>query len=180
MTPAHVPLVFLGAVALAVVAAVGRRRRRRHRRQLAIDGSLALTIDVVSVVVGSGGTVRQAVTAVATGGPEPVRPAFANLLDHVRGGHRLGDALGEASVTLGPTFHPLIGALLAAEVDGAPLASVLSRLGDDIEQRDRWRAETSAGRVPVALLPPLVVCLLPAVVVGAVVPLAVVALRQLG
>ncbi len=180
MTATSALLVALAVGVVATGLAVGRRRRRRRRQRSAVDGSLAFTVDVVSVVVGSGGTVRQAVTAVATGGPEPVRPAFAEIVDRVRHGHRLADALGEASVVLGPTFHPLIGALLAAEVDGAPVAAVLARLGDDVEQRDRWQAEASAGRVPIALLPPLVLCLLPAVVVGAIVPLAVVAMQQLG
>lgn len=170
-----------GVVASAVVVlVVGRRRRHRRLARAAIEGSAGHTVDLITVVLGSGGTVRQAVEIVARHGPPPVRPAFAEVAACSARGHRLGDALAELSVAIGPTFHPLVGALLAAEVDGAPIASVLARLADDLEQRDRWRAETSAGRLPVLLIPPLVVCLLPAVVVGAVVPLAVVALRQLG
>ncbi len=173
--------VVLAVVAVVVVALVVRRRRVRGRARLAaVEGSLGFTVDLVAVVLGSGGTVRQAVGAVATNGPPPVRSRFAEVVECSTRGHRLADALAELSADLGPAFHPLVGALLAAEVDGAPVAAVLARLADDVESRDRWRAEASAGRLPVALLPPLVLCLLPAVVIGAVVPLAVVAFRHLG
>lgn len=176
-----VPIV-VAVLAVPAVLGLGAQRKRRRRRshRAAIDDALGFVVDLVAVVLGSGGTVRQAVAAVASHGPEAVRPTFAAAVDRSTSGHRLADAVAEVSVALGPTFHPLVGALLAAEVDGAPVASVLSRLADDVEHRDRWRADATAGRLPVALLPPLVLCLLPAVVVGSVVPLAVVALRQLG
>ncbi len=176
------PATAMPVVLIVVTALVGVRARRRRagRRRSAVDGSLGFTVDLVTVVVGSGGTVRQAVAAVAVDGPVPVRASFQEIVDHADRGHLLADSLAEAAIELGPVFHPLLGALLGAEVDGAPLGSVLSRLTDDIESHDRWRAEASAGRLPVALLPPLVLCLLPSVLVGAVVPLAIVALRQVG
>lgn len=168
--------------AVAVLAAWLLRRRHhragRHRRE-ALEAALGLTIDIVAVVMGSGGTIRRAIRAVADDGPDPVRPIFAAVLDRSSGGVLLADALAAASSELGPAFHPLIGVLTAAETDGAPLRTVLDRLADDAEIRARWRSEAAAGRLSVALLPPLVLCLLPAVVVGAVIPLAVVALRQL-
>lgn len=172
LVPASVPVV----VALGLAAA---RRRVPRSRQRAIDESLGFTVDLVTVVLGAGGTIRRAIAVVAECGPPPVRPAFAEVVRRSRQGHRLADALAEASVELGPEFHPLVGALLNAEVDGAPITSVLGRLADDLEQRDRWRADAAAGRLPSRLLPPLVLCLLPAVVIGAVVPLAIVALRDL-
>lgn len=171
-----------GAAGLVLVVAARSllRRRSRRRRHEHIEASLGLTLDLVAVVVGSGGTVRQAVEAVAASGPEAIRPAFQAVVDRTGLGHRLPDALAEASADLGPSFHPLLGTLLNAEIDGAPVGPILSRLVDDLEHRDRWRADESAGRLPILLLPPLVVCLLPAVVVGAVIPLVIVALRGLG
>lgn len=172
-------LLFLMAAGSAVVLIARSRTRRRRREQEAIDRSLGFTIDLVAVVIGSGGTIRQAVALVATEGPEPVRPFFASVIDRAIAGHLLVDALAEASIELGSAFHPLLGALATAEVDGAPVGTVLSRLADDIEARDQWRDDASAGRLPVALVPPLVVCLLPAVVVGAIAPLAIVAFGHL-
>ena len=167
-------------VMAGIVVGLGRSRaRRRRRQQAAIDRALGFTVDLIAVVLGSGGTIRQAVALVAAEGPAPVRPFFQAVLDRSMAGHLLVDALGEASIELGPAFHPLLGTLANAEVDGAPVGAVLTRLSDDVESRDRWRDDASAGRLPVALLPPLVVCLLPAVVVGAIVPLAIVALGHL-
>lgn len=177
-SPMPVMAVALAAVVLSVLVAA-RRRQAPRRRQRAIDESLGLTVDLVAVVLGAGGTVRRAIAIVARGGPPAVRPIFADVVHRSRQGHRLADALTEASTELGPEFHPLVGALLNAELDGAPAGALLSRLTEDLEQRDRWRADAAAGRLPVRLLPPLVLCLLPAVVVGAVVPLAVVAIRDL-
>lgn len=175
------PLI-IGLLGSAVVGLLVRRRRRRAvaRRQEALEGALPFTVDLIAVVLGSGGTIRQAVEAVAIDGPEPTRATFAAVLEGTLRGRSLADGLAEASAQLGPTFHSLFGALMAAEADGAPMGIVLVRLADDVEQRDRWQAEAAAGRLSVSLLPPLVVCLLPAVLVGAVVPLAIVALRHLG
>lgn len=171
----------MGAVVLIVATVlIGRARvRRERRRQAAIDAGLGFTVDLVAVVLGSGATIRQAVAVVATEGPLPVRPAFAAILERSMAGHLLADALAEASVELGPAFHPLLGILAGADVDGAPVGAVLARLGDDVEHRTRWQDDAAAGRLPVALVPPLVVCLLPAVVVGAILPLAIVAIGQL-
>ena len=173
-------LVWVAAV--AVLAGWALRRRRRvadQRRREALEGAVGFTVDIVAVVMGSGGTIRRAVRTVADDGPEPVRPIFGAVLERAAGGVLLADALAGASTELGPAFHPVIGALVSAEVDGSPLGTVLARLSDDAEFRARWRSEAAAGRLSVSLLPPLVLCLLPAVVLGAVVPLAIVALRQL-
>ena len=173
-------VVPLAVTALGVAALTVRHgRRRRARQRAAVEASLGFTVDLVSVVLGAGGTVRHAVATVAEAGPAPVRPTFAAVASASAHGHPLADALAEAAFDLGPAYHPLLGALLNTELDGAPVGPVLTRLTDDLEQRDRWRSEAAAGRLPVLLLPPLVVCLLPAVVIGAVVPLAVVALRDL-
>lgn len=172
--------VALGLGLVGLVVLTRRLRGRRVRRhQDAIDLGLGFTVDLIGVVLGSGGTIRQAVATLATEGPEAVRPAFAAVLDRSMAGHLLVDALAEASVDLGPAFHPLLGALAAAEVDGAPVGAVLARLSDDLQGRDRWHEDASAGRLPVALIPPLVLCLLPAVVLGAVVPLVIVAVGHL-
>ncbi len=175
MTLVAAALVLIGVVVVARRA----RGRRGRRRQAAIDAGLGFTVDLVAVVLGSGGTIRQAIAVVATEGPEPVRGPFAAILERSIAGRLLVDALAEASIELGPVFHPLLGILAGAEVDGAPVGAVLARLGDDAEHRHRWQEDALAGRLPVALVPPLVVCLLPAVVVGAIVPLAIVAVGQL-
>lgn len=172
-------LVLFGCCGLIL----GVRRHRRLavvRRVASIDRCLAPTIDLVVVVVGSGGTIHEALTTVASVGPAPVRPAVRQVLAESDGGGLLPDALGRAYEGLTPAFHPLIGLLINAERDGGPLSVLLQHLADDAEQARKWASEAAAKRLPVLLLVPLVVCLLPALIIGALVPLVVLAVRQLG
>lgn len=167
-------------IALGFVVGVRRLRCRRavQAGQRELEAGLAFTIDLVAVVVGAGGTIRQAVAAVAEVGPLAVRPAFGTVLERSADGELLADALAVED-QLGPAFHPLIGALVATERDGAPISMLLQRLADDADQARRWQIEAMAKRLPVSLLVPLVVCMLPAVVIGALVPLVIIAVRQL-
>jgi len=167
---------------LAVALGFGIRHlrgRRAAEQRAAVDAGLGFTVDLVAVVVGSGGTVRQAAEAVAQHGPSGVCAAFALAIERARTTMLLADALDSVAVELGPVFHPLLGALVATERDGAPISLLLQRLADDAEQARRWQTDALATRLPVTMLVPLVTCLLPATVVGALVPLALVALRNL-
>ncbi len=170
-------VVILGVVVLL-------RRQVRLGARAAADRELAaglgFTIDLISVVLGSGGTIRQAVATVADRGPTVVRPAFATALARAADGELLVDALARSVDELGPAFQPLVSALVSTERDGAPVSGLLERLADDAHQARRWQLEALRKRLPVTLALPLVCCFLPAVVVGAVVPLAVLAFRQLG
>lgn len=173
-------IAFFSIAAACIGLLLQWRARRlaevRHRRTMAYG--VAFTIDLMAVVLGSGGTIHQAVSAVARQGPEAVRPAFQAVLHRSSTGELLADALLSASIELGPPFQPLIGALVAAERDGAPLSMLLPRLAEDAQQARRWQIETMTKRLPVSLLVPLVVCLLPSVVIGALIPLVIVAVRQ--
>lgn len=64
--------------------------------------------------------------------------------------------------------------LLAAE-QGGSVGSLLARLTVESGAGRRRRGELRARRLPVALLIPLVTCSLPAVIIGTVIPLLVVA-----
>ena len=170
------------AVALPVFVILGRRQIRRRavaQRSATVTAGLATTIDLIVVVLGSGGTVYEAVTVVAEHGPQAVRPAFAAVLLRSDRGVLLADALAETYGLLTPAFHPLIGALLSADRDGGALADLLRSLSGDAEQARAWQLEAVAKRLSVSLIVPLVTCLLPAVVIGGLVPLIVVALRHI-
>ncbi len=179
MTPS-VALAMVFAAAGAVMALRRHQRRSAGRHGQAMEDGLDFTIDLIAVVIGSGGTVRESLAAVAAVGPVSVRPVFAGVLRRADDGVLLADALVGATDELGPVYHQVIWALITTERDGAPISILLQRLADEADQARRWRAEAMAKRLPVSLLVPLVVCCLPSVVIGAVVPLAVVAVRQLG
>jgi Flp pilus assembly protein TadB len=170
------------AVALPVVGLVVWRRRAGaggRRRSKALLDSLPESLDVCTVVIGAGGTLRDSVEVLAARGPAPVRPLAAEAIRRAGAGETFDRSLRWLQDQLGPGYQPLTGALLLAQEQGGSVGLLLARLSAEANAGRRRRGELRARRLPVALLVPLVCCSLPAVVVGAVVPLVIVALRHL-
>lgn len=193
--PHRLPIHLLGLVAAAAVPvapmlsvlivvgsviayASGRRSAQRRRRAELVD-ALPDALDLCTVVLGAGGTIRDAVVALAGHGPFAVRPSAARAVRRADAGLRFDQALREFRADLGPVFQPLTGALLLAHEQGGSVGMLLSRLSLEASTGRRRLGELRARRLPVALLAPLIVCSLPAVLIGAVVPLALVALAQI-
>jgi Flp pilus assembly protein TadB len=155
-------------------------QRRRHTEGLkrARREAAPETLDLLSIAVGSGLTVPGAMQLVIDAGPAAVTEAFRAVLARSASGQPLARALPGLSDDLGDAYHPMVMALIASVRDGAPLGQLLMRLGDNARLSRRRRAEERAGRLPVAMMFPLAVCSMPAVLVGTVVPLVVVGLRS--
>lgn len=177
MTALVVVIVTVGAVG----AAARRRRPDVATKRVARDRqeALAPTIDLIAMTISAGGTPADGVATVAERGPSVVRAAFAAVLDSRRRGHVLIDSLPLLTGQLGADYHPLATALAANEHGGAPVGALLQRLADEADRARRQSVELALAQLPVRLLIPLVCCQLPAAVVGAVVPLTIVALRHL-
>ncbi|MFV0258844.1 MAG: type II secretion system F family protein, partial [Acidimicrobiales bacterium] len=174
------PVAALGG---PVAAGVVVRRRSAARRQAAEAAQLAAlpaALDLCSVVLGAGGTVRDAVAALAHHGPGPVRPAAATSMARADGGLRFDEALRTLRQDLGPGYQPLTGALLLGHEQGGAIGVLLGRLSAEANAGRRRQGERAASRLPVALLGPLIACSLPAVLIGAVLPLVLVSLAGLG
>lgn len=169
----------VAAVGLAVGAGRFARRQQADRRAGALAAAAPAALDLSAVVLGAGGTVADVVTALADVGPPVLRPAAATARDRASAGARLDEALHRLQAELGPGLHPLTGALVAAREEGGPIGVTLARLAIEASAGRRRLGEARARRLPVLLLVPLVSCSLPAVVVGAVLPLALSALSQL-
>ncbi len=176
-----VPALAALALVLAMVAAA-RRKRSAHQAALTRtrQAALAPTIDLLTMTIGAGGTPAEGIRVVARQGPAVVRPAFAVVLERQQRGQVLAEAVVHLTEALGPEFHPLVTALVVTDQGGAPIGGLLQRLADEAEHARRRSVELMLARLPVTLLVPLVICQLPAVVIGAVVPLTIVAFRHLG
>lgn len=155
-------------------------RRRSEQRRAALRAAVAPVVDLVAVVVGAGGSIAEAVALIAEQGPAPARATFVSVVSRQRRGELLSDALQSLSSELGSSFHPLTAALVSAELGGAPVGVLLQRLAEEAQQARARTLADALGRLPVALLVPLVVCQLPALIIGSVIPLTIVAVRQLG
>ena len=173
-------VVVLGAVGAGVVGWPRWLARRRLRvRRAEIDDALSEVADLLLVVLGAGASVSQSIEWLAVRGPTAVRPAFEAVIERTESGRSLVSALSELVDDLSPAYWPLVTALTAAVRDGSPTSALLLRLGDEGRAARRRSNERAARALPVQMLFPLVCCSLPAVLVGAVVPLVLVALGRL-
>ena len=153
-------------------------RRRAALRQRELDDALAEVAELLLVVLGAGVGVAEGVVWLAERGPVVARPVFAGVLEQLDRGERLVVALSGVVDEAGSAYRPLVSALTAAVRDGVPLSSLLLRLGDEARASRRQARERTVRALPVQMLFPLVCCSLPAVVVGAVVPLVLVGLGR--
>lgn len=149
---------------------IGRHHvRRLHRASPDV-------MEVVGLALGSGFDVAGALGLVRDCGP----PAFEGIVARALGELGAGVPRRHALVRLGEASASSLGSmvdvLLAAEREGAPVAMVLDRLADEAATQRRALALERARRTPVLLLAPLVLCSLPAVLLGTVVPLLVITL----
>lgn len=176
-TAAWLTYPVLALVGIVVVLGIPRWQRRvaRAKQEGSKRAALPGTIDLLAVVLGSGGTVSQAVAVLADRADSAVRPSFQCLLQERSSGQSLAVVLHRAPEQFGETYRPLFRALVATERDGAPVTTLLIRLAEEADLSRRRAAEARAKRLSVQLLFPLVACFLPAVIIGAVIPLVVVA-----
>lgn len=175
-------MTLLGFGILAVGVVAGRRLRRHRRRRADADAAVAAlpgAIELAVVVLGAGGTIADCLRALAEGGPVPVRGPTVAALTAGADGLPFDRALRRWRDELGPAYQPLTGALLLAWEQGGSVGALLDRLAVEAATARRRHGDLRARRVPVALLFPLVGCSLPAVVIGALVPVAIVALGGL-
>ncbi len=170
----HPLVAVVGVVALTG----GSRWRARVDRASQTTKKLAAlpgTLDLLAVVLGAGGTISSGIRMVAKRGDNTVSPIFQQLMTSREAGQSLVTVLHCLPDQLGEPYRPLARALIATERDGAPIASLLVRLAEEAGANRRRASEAKAKQLSVQLLFPLVVCFLPAVLLGAVLPLVIVA-----
>lgn len=164
------PLMLVVPSGLALVVV----RRRRERLQAAANEvmrGLPDVIDLLSLGVGAGLTLRHALAHAVPWMPSPFAAVFEEALQRSNEGEPLARSLGRCESRLGDPARALLRVLMAAERDGVALLPALERAGDEARRKRRVRAEERARKVPVTMLFPLVVCVLPAFALLTIVPL---------
>jgi tight adherence protein C len=169
----------LAAVSVPVLARVRTKRATRARHAVR-RARLPDAVDLLVVAGSAGLASRQAMALVAQRGPPELRTAFAEAVARAGAGEPWAQAVLRLIDTIGEPARPIVHAIVAAEQDGAPMATVLSRLAGDARRQRRHDLEAAMRRLPVRLSFPLVCCSLPAFVLLTVVPLVAAGLRRLG
>ena len=122
---------------------------------------------------------RQALAIVAEHTPGRTRAAFVAVEERCRSGQRFADALAGLVDELGLLTASFADGLAAAERDGAPLGSLLERLGREAHEARRQAAQRRARQLPVRLTLPVTLCTLPAFVLLAIAPMLIGAISSL-
>ena len=182
LTPVRVPrrAVRAGAPNASVVARpvhTLRERRRARARHRAVERSVPLVLDVLTVAARAGCTPRVALAATAAWCPHVARTLLVDVERRCTLGVSLADSLDALSANE-PALAAVAEVLALSERSGAPTAELLERLADEARADLRRRAEAHARRVPVRLLFPLVFLVLPAFGLLTVVPALLTGLRQ--
>jgi hypothetical protein len=164
-------------VVMRPLRALGARRRTRARRR-AVERSVPLVLDVLTVAARSGCTPRIALGATAPWCPHATRGLLLDVERRCTLGMSLADSL-DALAADESALAPVAEVLALSERSGAPTVELLERLADVARADLRRRAEAHARRVPVRLVFPLVFLVLPAFGLLTVVPALLTGLRQI-
>jgi len=149
---------------------IGRRGRLE-------PGAVALTADLLAMVVAAGLTPYLALEVAVRFAPEAVAGRLDAALVAAAAGQGLADALDvEAAHT--PPLAPLLAVLAGSERSGASVGASLARLAASTRAQTRRRAMARARTVPVRLLFPLVFLVLPAFLLLTVAPVVLASLTH--
>jgi len=160
----------LGAVAVVLVPILLRRfepgadRRRAER----IVSDLPMVVDLLAACLRAGRPVDDAVATVSVGVGGPLGESLTEVGRSLRLGADPVDAWG--CLLAEPACAGFARAMHRALRSGAPLASTLEHLADDVREDRRWSAEERARAVETRSVVPLGLCFLPAFILLGVVP----------
>lgn len=162
-------------------------RERRAARRLALVYAQALPslASLLAVFVGAGQHPRRSITKFVEAAPAGNLGELASRLEPVSRALGLGADFADAISPLGQTqrselnLYRVLDLLRRGEVDGLDLATHLDVVVQDLRRERSIALDTAAQRLTIALLFPLVLCILPAFVLLAIVPLLLDVLSQL-
>jgi tight adherence protein C len=147
---------------------LGRRIRARERRMLAEFPAVA---ELMALSVGAGESAVGSLERVCRVAEGELTAEFRQVLAQTRSGAGLVHALQDfaARTPLAPVGRFVDGIVVAIE-RGTPLADVLRAQAQDVRDNDKRELMEAAGRKEIAMMVPLVFCVLPLTVVFAVYP----------
>lgn len=150
--------------ALLAYAVAPRFLAESHRAAgHALLDELALHLDLIAVVVESGGSLTSALHACVERAPEgPLRRAWSRVVLEVHAGAGLSESLRDLEQRMGlRAFTTLVAAIRGAERSGADLGMVLRERARQASALRFARAERLARAAPLKLWATLMLCLAP-------------------
>lgn len=159
-------LAIAGPYAVARLEPQAARRRREEMQRQASGAA-----DLLAACLASGAPVARAVDAVADALGQPIAEPLRGVVASLELGAQPADAW--RALAEEPGLGALGRAVARSAESGAPLATLLPGIADDVRRADRVRAETAARAAGVRAVAPLAACFLPAFLLLGVVPIVV-------
>ena len=155
------------------------RRSSRRPTDRDLHGAVVELVDLFRLAVGAGMPVSTAIVCVAPRSPVLVRSTMDDAASILDRGLPLVDALDLLARALGPAGVALVEAMARSAATGEPAVPLLDAVAASARDQRLRSAQEAARRLPVTMLLPLALCVLPAAVVLAVVPVLAASLRSL-
>ena len=148
---------------------------RAQRRLRVLARTLPFYLDILTLAVEAGANVTSALQHAVDKGPGgPLADELQRVLRDVRAGRTRAEAMRALSDRLAlPAIANWVGAVLAAEKQGASLGPILRAQAEQRRMERFVRAEQQALKAPVKMLFPLVACIFPCTFVIVFFPIAV-------
>lgn len=154
----------VGPIVLAKVSGgtsdVGDAEIRRHAPNVA---------ELLAACLASGATTKDATAVVADAVGDPCAAPLRSVVAAIE----LGASEASAWQLTPPGLAPIARAVTRSSRSGAPLATLLAQLADDLRRERRIAVEVAARSAGVRAVAPLAVCFLPAFLLLSVVPIVV-------
>ena len=134
------------------------------KRQELIRKSLPDSLDMLTVSVEAGLGFDAALAQVARNTSGPLSGEFFRVLKEMQiGKSRAAAFLDLRERTTVAELHQFVSALVQADRQGIPVASVLREQSREMRLKRQQRAEEAAAKVPVKIMFPLVLCIFPVI-----------------
>lgn len=168
------PWLVAAAVIGSVVPAAWLHDRAQRRLRV-LSRTLPFYLDILTLAVEAGANVTSALQHAVDKGPGgPLADELQRVLRDVRAGRTRAESMRALADRLAlPAVTNWVGAVLAAEKQGASLGPILRAQAEQRRTERFVRAEQLALKAPVKMLFPLVVCIFPCTFVIVFFPIAV-------
>lgn len=139
--------------------------RRLQATEESISRSLPSTIDLINICIRSGMNLERALARVAEEATGPIEIDLNTIAERASLGDSVEDAVKTLSANqeISVATSTFLSTIARATRLGVPLGQVIEQTADDMRKRQIDIIKTSAAKLPVKILMPLMLLLLPAV-----------------
>ena len=139
--------------------------RRLQATEESISQSLPSTIDLINICIRSGMNLERALARVAEEATGPIEIDLNTIAERASLGDSVEDAVKTLSANqeISVATSTFLSTIARATRLGVPLGQVIEQTADDMRKRQIDIIKTSAAKLPVKILMPLMLLLLPAV-----------------